>query len=63
MAVRPPYIPYPKEIEYIQKQYFVLEGLGNGRPLTGIEIANLYGNIQTNQLGAGLATAFSLCKK
>ncbi|GAA0339059.1 hypothetical protein GCM10008967_31670 [Bacillus carboniphilus] len=58
IQVRPPTIPYPQKVEYVHKQSFLLEGL-NKRPLNGIEITNLYSNIQTNQLGAALATAFS----
>ncbi|UOR13652.1 DUF3231 family protein [Halobacillus amylolyticus] len=59
IAVRPPYIPSPKGVDFVQKQSFMLEGLGNGRALTGIEISDLYSNIQTNQLGVALATGFS----
>jgi len=62
LAVRPPSIPYPKEVEFVQKQSFLLEGLGK-RPLTGLEITNLYANIQTNQLGTSLATGFSQIAK
>lgn len=58
LAIRPPYIPYPKKVQFVQKQSFMLEGLGK-RPLSGIEITNLYNNIQTNRLGTSLATAFS----
>lgn len=59
LAVRPPYIPVPKDIEFVKKQSFVLEGLGNGRPLLGPEIANLFKNIQTNHMGSSLCTAYA----
>lgn len=58
-SVRPPTIPVPKDIEFVQKQSFMLEGLGNGRPLTGLEVSSLYSNSQTNHLGVALATAFT----
>ncbi|MEG9295279.1 DUF3231 family protein [Mangrovibacillus sp. Mu-81] len=58
LAIRPPTIPYPKKVEFVHKQSFLLEGLGK-RPLSGMEIANLYANIQTNQLGSSMAIGFS----
>ncbi|MFC3039808.1 DUF3231 family protein [Virgibacillus xinjiangensis] len=59
IAVRPPHIPEPKKVEFVEKQSFMLEGLGKGRPLTGLEISNLYKNVKTNELGSALATGFS----
>lgn len=59
VATRPPMIPYPDKIEFIEKQSFMLEGLGRRESLTGLEVTNLYANVITNQLGAGIATAFS----
>lgn len=59
LAVRPPYIPYPQQIEFVRKQSFLKGFLGEKRPLTGIEITQLYSNIQTNMLGESLAIAFS----
>lgn len=59
LAVRPPTIPYPQKVEFVQKQSFMLEGLGRREILTGTEITNLYANVLTNHLGAGLAMAFS----
>ncbi|MGZ0879763.1 DUF3231 family protein [Priestia megaterium] len=59
IALRPPTIPYPKKIEFVHKQSFILEGLGRREAFTGTEVNNLYANIQTNYLGTALATAFS----
>ncbi|WP_163580525.1 DUF3231 family protein [Gracilibacillus saliphilus] len=59
IAMRPPSIPYPQKLEFVQKQSFLLEGLGRREALTGAEIANLHANIQTNQLGTSIAVAFS----
>ncbi len=56
---RPPTIPYPNKIEFIHKQSFLLEGLGRRKALTGEEVNQLHFNIQTNHLGAVLATAFA----
>lgn len=58
LAIRPPYIQYPKEVEFVHKQSFILEGLGK-RSLSGLEATGLYANIQTNQLGSSLAIGFS----
>nr|WP_263323420.1 DUF3231 family protein [Neobacillus sp. Marseille-Q6967] len=63
LAVRPPTIPYPQKAEFVQKQSFMLEGLGRRETLTGTEVTNLYANVLTNHLGAGLAMAFSQVAK
>lgn len=63
LAVRPPTIPYPQQVNFIQKQSFLLEGLGRREALTGTEITQLHFNIQTNHLGACLATAFGQVAK
>jgi len=59
LSTRPPFIPYPKTIEYVHKQSFLLEGLGRREGLTADEVTQLHFNIQTNLLGSSLATAFS----
>lgn len=59
LATRPPNIPYPDKIEFIQKQSFMLEGLGRRSILTALEVTNLYANVTTNYLGSSIATAFS----
>lgn len=56
---RPPFIPYPESVEFIEKQSFILEGLGRRKQLAGGEVSQLHFNIQTNQLGAALASGFS----
>lgn len=63
VAIRPPSIPYPQELEFVHKQSFILEGLGRRESLTGTEVTNLYANIQTNQIGTSMATAFSQVAK
>ncbi|WP_257391839.1 DUF3231 family protein [Mesobacillus jeotgali] len=63
LATRPPCIPYPEKVEFIQKQSFFLEGLGRRGSLSGTEITHLHFNIETNQLGAALSTGFSQAAK
>ncbi|MHC0036185.1 DUF3231 family protein [Pseudoneobacillus sp. C159] len=45
---RPPMIPYPKEVEYIQKKWFILPVPEQKRPLTTIELTELFFNIERN---------------
>ncbi|MBD8069361.1 DUF3231 family protein [Bacillus sp. PS06] len=59
IALRPPNIPYPNQLEFVQKHSFVLEGLGRRQELTGSEVTNLFSNVQSNHLGSALARAFS----
>ena len=58
LAVRPPYIPYPTEVEFVHKQSFILEMLGK-RPLAGTEVTNLYANILTNNFGSLIGGGFA----
>lgn len=48
LAIRPPYIPYPQKVEFVQKQSFFLEGLGRRPSFSGTEVTHLHFNIQTN---------------
>jgi spore coat protein CotF len=59
LYIRSPYISLPRKVEFIQKQNFLGDLLGEKRPLLAGEITNLYANIQTNALGKALVTAFS----
>jgi hypothetical protein len=59
--VRAPYIMLPIETDYIDSKKY-LNGsnpFSNPRPLNAIEISHLYMNIQTNYIGAKLATSFA----
>ncbi|WP_253724337.1 DUF3231 family protein [Weizmannia acidilactici] len=62
LAERPPYIVYPKETEFVQKQSFILEILGK-RSLTATEITTLYANIMTNLFGSCIAAGFAQTAK
>ncbi len=56
---RPPHIPKPKQVEYVQKQSFLTGWFGDRRPLNVIEISGVYFNMTQNILGKALITGFS----
>ncbi|MRH42668.1 DUF3231 family protein [Aquibacillus halophilus] len=57
--IRPPYIPYHEQVEFVHKQHFISGWIGEQRPLTSTEISFLFNNIQRNVLGIGMLTGFS----
>lgn len=57
--IRPPFIPTPKEVDFVKKQTFLTGWLGERRPLLAPEISNLHLNIQHNVLGSVTLTGFS----
>ncbi|MFD2046687.1 DUF3231 family protein [Ornithinibacillus salinisoli] len=57
--VKPPVIPTPKEIDFVNKPNFLTGWLGERRTLAAPEIANLHSNIKRNALGAALLMGFS----
>ncbi|WP_421381261.1 DUF3231 family protein [Bacillus salacetis] len=62
ILVRPPYIPYPKGIDFVdEKSYFSssLNPFTEKRPLNAIEISHLFMNTETNLLGSMLTTSFA----
>lgn len=59
LYVRPPYLPNADQVEYVKKQGFLWDILGEKRPLIGAEVANLYANIQRNAFGTVTLTGFS----
>lgn len=56
---RPPSIPPSKTVQFAKKQGFLGSLLTEMRPLTSVEIMNLFNNIQTNIMGKAMMTAFS----
>lgn len=54
---RPPMISYPKKVEYIQKQSYVTEVLGQKRPLNAVELTELFFNIERNYFAIILCLA------
>ena len=62
LAIRPPYVPYPPDVEFVHKQSFILEMLGK-RPLTALETTCLFTNSLTNNIGACISAAFAQVAK
>ncbi|WP_088102096.1 DUF3231 family protein [Halalkalibacter urbisdiaboli] len=59
LEVRAPYVPYPEQVEFVKRESFLTGWFGKQRPLSAVEIAHLYANIQTNQMGKAMTTAFA----
>jgi Protein of unknown function (DUF3231) len=57
--VRMPYMNYPTEIDFVNKENFLTGWLGRRRPLLGIECTHLLINAIQNELGMQMCTAFS----
>ncbi|GGB69895.1 DUF3231 family protein [Fictibacillus barbaricus] len=57
--IRAPYINPPEKVAFVQQQSYMTGWLGNRRPLTAMEITNLYTNIQRNALGKATMIGFS----
>jgi hypothetical protein len=55
----PPYIPVPKAVDFVKKQNFLTGFFGNKRPLSVIEIKQLFYVAQQNALGKTLLIGFS----
>lgn len=61
--IRAPYIPKPKQIDFVKKENFLAGWIGDRRPLLGMEIANLVFNAKRNALGQAVITGFSQVAK
>src|SRR5699024_7376090 len=59
LYIRPPYLPNLDEVDFVDKQSFLWDILGEKRPLIGSEVTNLFANIQRNALGTAVLTGFS----
>lgn len=55
---RPPYIPAPESVEFIQKRSFLNGFFGDKRTVNAMEITNLFANIITNSLGKATLLGF-----
>ncbi|MEK5389158.1 DUF3231 family protein [Margalitia sp. FSL K6-0131] len=53
---RPPMIPYPKEVQYIQKESYINGFIGKKRPLNVVEITEIFSNIERNYFAILLCT-------
>jgi hypothetical protein len=63
LFIRPPQINIPTEVDFVTKQSFLTGWFGDRRPLTSIEIMNLFFNIERNDLGRALLTGFQQVTK
>lgn len=63
LHVRPPYIPIPSEVSFVEKQSFFNGYFGDKRPLTAMEITHLFLNIQVNAVKTVLVMGFSQVAK
>ncbi|MEN2768047.1 DUF3231 family protein [Ornithinibacillus xuwenensis] len=61
--VRSPNLPIPSKVDFVKKQSFLTGWFGERRPLTGMEISNLYANMQRNVLGVAALISFSQVAK
>ncbi|WP_404330407.1 DUF3231 family protein [Mesobacillus maritimus] len=57
--IRSPYLPNQTDVDYVKKQGFVLDVIGEKRPLVASEVSNLFANHQRNALGEATITGFS----
>nr|WP_304217049.1 DUF3231 family protein [Fredinandcohnia onubensis] len=57
--VRPPSLANPEKVEFIKDQDFLAGFFGDKRPLTAIEITQLFINLESNTIGKALITAFA----
>lgn len=62
LYVRSPSIPNEK-VEFVNKQAFLFDVIGEKRPLIVAEVGNLYANIQRNILGVATLIGFSQVAK
>ena len=57
--VRMPFMTYPSEIDFIEKEKFLTGWFGRRRPLLGIEVTHLVMNAIQNELGRATCIGFS----
>ena len=56
---KPPVIPIPKEVSFVEKQSYLAGFFGDIRPLQALEIAHLQDNLENNVASKGLLIGFS----
>jgi hypothetical protein len=52
-------LPNLEKVEFVKKQWFMLDVFGEKRSLTAVEVGNLFANLQRNALGVATLTGFS----
>ncbi len=63
LFIRSPSLPNLEEVEFVEKQWFMLDVFGEKRPLIAAEVDNLFANLQRNALGVATLTGFSQVAK
>lgn len=63
LFIRSPSLPNLEKIEFVKKQWFMLDVFGEKRPLVAAEVDNLFANLQRNALGVAALTGFSQVAK
>lgn len=59
LLTKPPFIPYPTDIDFIKKQGYLNGFFGDIRPLQALEITHLYDNVENNATSKAVLLAFS----
>jgi len=59
LYIRSPNLPNLEKVEFVKKQWFMLDVFGEKRPLIAAEVSNLFANLQRNALGVATLTGFS----
>jgi hypothetical protein len=57
--IRPPYMAYPKQVDYVEKQSFLTGWLGRRRPLLAVEAAYLVMNSINNEIAKATLIGFA----
>nr|WP_290912594.1 DUF3231 family protein [Anoxybacillus sp.] len=61
--IRPPYMEYPKKVDYVEKQSFLTGWLGRRRPLLAVEAAYLVMNSINNEIAKSTLIGFAQVTK
>ncbi|PFO12729.1 hypothetical protein COJ70_24485 [Priestia megaterium] len=61
--IRPPYMDYPKEVEFVTEQKFLTGWFGHKRSLLALETSHLYMTSLNNELGKDVLLGFSQVAK
>lgn len=63
LYIKSPITPIPNRVDFVKKDGFLKGFFGDVRPLSVVEITNLYANIQRNAIGAATMIGFSQVAK
>lgn len=58
LFIRSPNLPNLEKIEFVKKQWFILDVFGEKRPLAAAEVDNIFMNLQRNAIGVAILTGF-----